>query len=55
MVILLADIEKMFKQIRVDDEDINYQLILWRENPNDELQVFAIPVVLFRSAAAPHF
>ncbi|XP_063989071.1 uncharacterized protein LOC135168622 [Diachasmimorpha longicaudata] len=52
-IVLLADIEKMYKQIRLHPDDAQYQLILWRENENDRLQTYKIPVVLFGSASAP--
>ena len=51
---LLADIEKMYKQIRLHPDDAQYQLVLWRENENESLRTYVIPVVLFGSASAPH-
>ena len=53
-IILIADIEKMYKQVRLDEADIPYQLVFWREQENQELKVYAIPVVLFGNASAAH-
>ncbi|XP_057337763.1 uncharacterized protein LOC130675883 [Microplitis mediator] len=53
-IVMLADIEKMYKQILLDARDAQYQLILWRETSSDELKAFIIPVVLFGIASAPH-
>lgn len=53
-IVLIADIEKMYKQIRLHPDDAQYQLVLWRENENDELKTFMIPVDMFGSASAPH-
>ena len=53
-IVLLADIEKMYKQIYLDKNDAQYQLSFWRENENDNLHVYCIPVVLFGCASAPY-
>lgn len=37
-VVLTGDIEKMFRQISVEEKDRNYQCIVWREEPKDELK-----------------
>ena len=53
-IVLLADIEKMYKQIRLHPDDAHYQLVFWQENENESLRTYMIPVVLFGSASAPH-
>jgi hypothetical protein len=52
-IILLTDIEKMFKQIKIHP-DGQYQLELWRENYYEGLKTYSIPVILFGSASALH-
>ena len=44
----------MYKQIYLDKNDAQYQLSFWRENENDKLNVYCIPVVLFGCASAPY-
>lgn len=49
-----ADIEKMFRQILVHEEQRNLQLILWRENPSDPLSVYRLNTVTYGTASAPY-
>jgi hypothetical protein len=42
-----ADIEKMFRQIEVHEQDKKYQRILWRENPNEELKHFQLNTITY--------
>jgi len=49
----IADIEKMYRQIRVHDDDCVYQHILWRNSPNDEVQEFELCTVTYGVNAAP--
>jgi len=44
---LTADISKMYRQVSLAEEDRNYQLIVWRENPSDELQIFRLNTAPF--------
>lgn len=37
---LTADISKMYRQFLVDEEDRNFQFVLWRSKKEDELKVF---------------
>lgn len=50
---LTADIASMYRQILVYPEDRNYQLILWREQPTDDLKVFKLNTVTYGTASAP--
>ncbi|XP_043471057.1 uncharacterized protein LOC122504184 [Leptopilina heterotoma] len=52
-IVLVADIEKMYKQVLLNKDDAQYQLALWRENENEIIKKFIIPVVLFGTSAAP--
>nr|XP_014100413.2 uncharacterized protein LOC106625127 [Bactrocera oleae] len=41
-VAITADIEKMFRQVLVASEHRDYQRIIWREPPEDEIRVYRI-------------
>lgn len=48
-----ADIEKMYRQVLVDKEQRHLQLILWRENPSDPLDIYQLNTVTYGTASAP--
>jgi len=50
---LTADISKMYRPVSLAEEDRNYQLIVWRENPSDELQIFRLNTVTYGTSSAP--
>lgn len=39
-IVFCADIEKMYRQIRISEEDSWLQLIYWRDNPSSPLEIF---------------
>lgn len=51
--IACADIEKMYRQILIKPDQQYLQLILWRENPLDELGVYRLNTVTYGTASAP--
>ena len=51
--VLTADIEKMYRQVWVDEADRNLQCILWRNEPTDSIKMFQLNTVTFGTAAAP--
>ncbi|XP_029157306.1 uncharacterized protein LOC114929791 [Nylanderia fulva] len=51
--VYLADITKMFRQIRVSDNDCNYQQIIWRKHPDEELKTYRLKTVTYGTACAP--
>lgn len=53
-IVFAADIEKMYRQIRVADEDTNYQRILWRRSPDDAVTDFRLTTVTYGTASAPY-
>lgn len=53
-IVIKADIEKMYRQILVTEPHQSYQRIIWRNNPNDELQEYQLRTVTFGTAAAPY-
>ncbi|XP_071581646.1 uncharacterized protein [Temnothorax nylanderi] len=48
-----TDIEKMFRQIRVHPEDVEYQCIFWRAHPNAELIAYWLLTVTYGTGPAP--
>lgn len=49
---LIADISKMYRQVRVDEEQTYLQCILWRSDPSHSLQVFRLKTITYGTAAA---
>jgi len=52
--VFTADIEKMYRQILVHDDDTNYQLIVWRDNELGEYQYFRLKTVTYGTTSAPY-
>ena len=48
-----GDIEKMYRQIRISRDDIDYQRILWRKNPDEPVKHFRLLTVTYGTACAP--
>lgn len=48
-----ADIEKMYRQIRISDSDADYQRIVWRSSPLMPLQDYKLQTVTFGVSSAP--
>lgn len=53
-IVIKADVEKMYRQVLVDEIHQPYQRIVWRDNVNDQLQDFQLRTVTFGTAAAPY-
>ncbi|XP_026731637.1 uncharacterized protein LOC113496572 [Trichoplusia ni] len=53
-ICLVADIVKMYRQIKVCNDHTDFQRILWRENPDDEIQVLRHLRVTFGTSSAPY-
>ncbi|XP_073950941.1 uncharacterized protein [Choristoneura fumiferana] len=53
-ICFIADIVKMYRQIKVNDEDSEYQRILWRDNPDQEIKEYKLLRVTFGTSAAPY-
>lgn len=51
---ILADLEKMYKQIKIPSEQYHLQLILWRENASDPIKTYAMTTVTFGVAPSPY-
>ncbi|XP_061728105.1 uncharacterized protein LOC133533163 isoform X1 [Cydia pomonella] len=51
--VVSADIEKMYRQILVDDEQRQLQLILWRADPSKPLKIYSLNTVTYGTSSAP--
>lgn len=51
--LFICDISKMYRQIRVHEEDCQYQHILWRRSPNEEVREFELTTVTYGVNSAP--
>lgn len=50
---LTADVEKMYRQVKVIEDDQLYQYILWRENKSDPIKEYKLTTVTYGTASAP--
>ncbi|XP_055905233.1 uncharacterized protein LOC129940780 [Eupeodes corollae] len=53
-ITLTADIEKMYRQIQMRDQDTLYQLIYWRSDNQSPLKLYRLKTVTFGTASAPY-
>ncbi|XP_055633439.1 uncharacterized protein LOC129773811 [Toxorhynchites rutilus septentrionalis] len=52
-IMLVADVEKMFRQINVCPKDKSLQSILWRFSPDDEPETYELGTVTYGTQPAP--
>lgn len=52
-IMLVADVEKMFRQINVRQQDRPLQCILWRETPSEDVAVYELNTVTYGTKSAP--
>ncbi|XP_015377245.1 PREDICTED: uncharacterized protein LOC107171509 [Diuraphis noxia] len=50
--VLTADVEKMFRQIQIANEDRDLQRILWRPSPNEALRTYQLTTVTYGTTPA---
>lgn len=53
-ICIAADIVKMYCQVKVADEDANYQRLLWKENADAKAEDYRLLRVTFGTASAPY-
>lgn len=53
-VVMTADIEKMYRQIRIREDDQLYQTILWRYSPRDPIQEYRLTAVTYGTTSVPY-
>lgn len=47
-----ADLEKMYRQININSEDLDFQRIVWRSSPDKRIQDFQLQTVTYGTASA---
>ncbi|XP_055522497.1 uncharacterized protein LOC129716687 [Wyeomyia smithii] len=52
-IMVVADIEKMFRQIEIRPEDRRLQCILWRPSPNVPISIYELATVTYGTKPAP--
>lgn len=52
-IVLLGDIEKMYRQVTIHETQRDLQRIIWRKNPNDQFEHFQLNTVTYGTASAP--
>jgi hypothetical protein len=53
-VCFVADVVKMYRQIKVAPEDVDYQRLFWRDDPESEIKHLRLLRVTFGTASAPY-
>lgn len=53
-VAVVADVEKMFRQVQVAAEHQPWQSIVWRENPTEELKTYRLTTVTYGTRSGPY-
>lgn len=49
-----ADVEKMYRQVLVHQDDRHFQHILWRESPEHPIAEYALRTITYGTSCAPH-
>ncbi|RYE27129.1 MAG: hypothetical protein EOP45_02210 [Sphingobacteriaceae bacterium] len=49
-----ADVEKMYRQILIDDDQTNLQCIVWRDSTNEPIRSYRLKTVTYGTANAPY-
>ncbi|GFW21155.1 integrase catalytic domain-containing protein [Trichonephila clavipes] len=52
-VAICADVEKMFRQIKVHEEDVDWQRILWRDSPTEPIREYRLTTATCGTSSAP--
>ncbi|XP_053968638.1 uncharacterized protein LOC128870065 [Anastrepha ludens] len=53
-IAITADVEKMFRQVLVAPQERDFQRILWRESPSEEVITYRLSTVTYGMACSPH-
>lgn len=51
--VVCADMEKMYRMCLVNEQQRNLQQIVWRENPNQPLDIYQLNTITYGTASAP--
>ncbi|XP_037827391.1 uncharacterized protein LOC119615458, partial [Lucilia sericata] len=52
--VLVADIAKMYRQVLVHNDDMQWQCILWRSNPSSPLIAYKLQTLTYGTSSAPY-
>lgn len=52
-IVMIADITKMYRQIKVDESDVHLQRILWRSSSKEDIKSYELTTVTYGTASAP--
>lgn len=52
MIVITADVAKMYRQVLISENDRSFQRILWRDSPDKPLLYFALNTVTYGTASA---
>lgn len=52
-IAIIGDLEKMYKQIKLNENQQHLQMILWRENSNEPIKAYKLTTVTFGLANSP--
>ncbi|GFR09279.1 integrase catalytic domain-containing protein [Trichonephila clavata] len=52
-VAICTDVEKMFRQIKIHEEDVDWQRILWRDSPTKPIKEYRLTTVTYGTSSAP--
>jgi len=52
--VLTADVAMMFRQIKIIEEDRKLQLIVWRKQENEPIEVYSLNTVTYGTTCAPY-
>ncbi|GFV35979.1 integrase catalytic domain-containing protein [Trichonephila clavipes] len=53
-IAFFADIQQMYRQILIDQEDQNFQRIVWRESKDSPIREYKLCTVTYGTASAPY-
>lgn len=53
-VALTADIKKMYRQVKIDPQQLDYQRILWRDDHNKPIEEYQLTTQTYGLRSAPH-
>ncbi|XP_030759214.1 uncharacterized protein LOC115884703, partial [Sitophilus oryzae] len=53
-IVLIGDIAKMYRQVLIKNNQRNLQLILWRSDPDSEIQTYQLNTVTYGTASASY-
>lgn len=51
-VVMVADIQKMYRQVVLNPDDREYQKLIWREDPSENLKCYRLNTITYGTASA---